>query len=61
MRQICNVSYAIQAEAFTEEKVFLEWDAALPMPPDERPKLRARPQTDRRFLDTLGFGGVGNV
>lgn len=57
MKQVCNTSYAIQADGFVEEAEFEAWDAELVTEPR---KLPARRQPDV-FGGGLDFGGVGNV
>lgn len=62
MRQLCNISYTVQAEGFVEEDEFEEWDRMLPVPPGAPPPRRRNTKVaDEHASGALGYGGLGNV
>jgi hypothetical protein len=55
LRQLCNLSFVVQAQSFDDDDELALWQDGLPLPPGEKP--RRRQKNEDAFLSTLGRVG----
>ncbi len=56
MRQVCNVSYSLQAAGFADESALLTWDRGLEVEPGSNVTPGVREVVDPGFLAAMGPG-----